>query len=88
MLHRIAIHSNFEAFFQPTRAALIAMSFVDLAQSIGLRLAHVLAIPPDASLEKARASVARVDAVVLTGAVIATDLARYIVENPAWKRKK
>lgn len=81
VLHSIAIHADLEALFQSARSTLIAMRFVDLAQSVGLRLAHILSVAANAALEEASTAVAGVDSVVLSRAVIAADLTWHVVED-------
>lgn len=83
VLHCILVHAHLEALAQTAGAALVAVCLVHHAEALFLGLADVLAGTTDAALEEARTAVAGIDAVVFAGAVIAANLAGYMVQDAA-----
>lgn len=83
VLHCILVHAHLEALAQTAGAALVAVCLVHHAEALFLRLADVLAGATDAALEEARTAVAGIDAVVFAGAVVAANLAGYMVQDAA-----
>ncbi|RNA14509.1 hypothetical protein BpHYR1_013190 [Brachionus plicatilis] len=66
----ISVHFNLQALSESTRLTLIPAA--DINETIIVLFAHILHVAPDASLEKAPASITAQDAVVLaTGSVSA-----------------
>lgn len=76
-----------DALGQSAGPALIPVGLVDHAAALGFGLAGVLPTAPDRPLEEAGAAVARVDAVVLAGRVVAAHLARHVEQDTAWKKR-
>lgn len=88
MLNSVSVHSDLEAFFQSTGATLIAMRLVNLTEPVGFWLANILTAASNRALEKASTSIASVDAIMFTGAVISANFARDVVENSTWGKEK
>lgn len=77
----ILVHASLDALGETTRSALVPMCLVDHAAALGLRLADVLSVPADRSLEETGAAVAGEYAVVLSRRMIPAYLARNVVQN-------
>lgn len=88
VLDSVAVHAHFEALFETTRTALVAVSLIDLAQTIALRFAYVLTVAADGALEKSRTPIARINSIVFARGMIATNFAGNIVQNSTCKRRK
>lgn len=77
----VFVHAGLNAFCQSTGTTLIPMRLVHHTTPLGLRLAHVLAVPSNRSFEKAGTSVAGKYTIMLSRRVIPAHLTRYIIKN-------